>query len=96
MIFTVVQALVLTGVLLVALWVAFGKLAPKLRFRWQGRLAMRLLAPGHGAFSRWLGRHLQPALAQAGGCGTGNGCSSCSGCAPAPRQNEQEIFRSRP
>ncbi|MDQ6648434.1 MAG: hypothetical protein M3Y93_14620, partial [Pseudomonadota bacterium] len=43
----------------------------------------RLDRPGRSRAMRGLGRWLQPAEAKSGGCGTGDGCDSCSGCAPA-------------
>lgn len=82
--FAVVQAVVLTLVLLASVLAAFGKLLPKTAKRWQSRLSAMLDRPQRGRWLRRLGRWLQPAEAKRGDCGSGDGCSSCCGCAPTP------------
>jgi len=86
--FAVVQAVVLTLVLLASLLAAFRKLLPQTAKRAQARLSSALDRPGRAAAMRHLGRWLQPALAKSGGCGSGDGCSSCGGCAPSPVPEE--------
>jgi hypothetical protein len=81
--FALVQAAVLTLVLLASLLAAFRKLLPQTAKRIQSRLSAVLDRPGRAPRTRRLGRWLQPAQARSGGCGTGDGCSSCGGCAPS-------------
>jgi hypothetical protein len=94
--FAIVQAAVLTLVLLASLLAAFRKLLPQTARRVQARLSAALERPGRAAPMRRLGRWLQPAEAKSGGCGSGDGCSSCGGCAPAaPREQAVPLhFRS--
>lgn len=81
--FVIVQAVVITAVVLFSAVQAFRKLAPKTAKRLQSRTSASLDRPGRSRAARSLGSILQPAEAKAGGCGSGDGCSSCSGCAPA-------------
>lgn len=84
--FAIAQAVVLTLVLLASLLAAWRKLLPTTAKRVQSRLSAALDRPGRAVLVRRLGRWLQPAEAKSGGCGSGEGCSSCGGCAPpAPR-----------
>jgi hypothetical protein len=95
--FAIAQAVVLTLVLLASLLAAFRKLLPQTAKRVQARLSAALERPGRAAPMRRLGRWLQPAQAKSGGCGSGDGCSSCGGCAPAAAPREQALplhFRS--
>jgi len=96
--FAIMQAVVLTLVLLASLLAAFRKLLPQTAKRAQARLSAALERPGHTAFVRRLGRCLQPAEAKTGGCGSGDGCSSCGGCVPVPATDEKPLplnFRAR-
>lgn len=80
--FAIVQAVVITAVVLFSAVQAFRKLAPKTAKRLQSRMSAALDQPGRSARLRRFGAWLQPADAKAGACGSGDGCSSCSGCAP--------------
>ena len=82
--FALVQAIIITAVVLFSAVQAFRKLAPKTAKRLQSRFSAALDQPSRNRVARGLGRWLQPADAKAGACGMGSGCSSCSGCAPAP------------
>lgn len=94
--FEIVQAVVLTLVLLASLLAAFRKLLPRTAKRVQARLSSALDRPGRKRVVQRLGRWLQPAEAKSGGCGSGDGCSSCGGCAPAPETQAQPLhFRER-
>jgi hypothetical protein len=94
--FAVAQAVVLTLVLLASLLAAFRKLLPKTAKRAQARLSSALDRPGRKGAVQRLGRWLQPAEAKNGGCGSGDGCSSCGGCAPTPATQAQPLhFRER-
>jgi hypothetical protein len=81
--FAIMQALVIGLIVTLSAWQAFRKLLPGTSKRVHSALARRLDRPGRAAAVRALGRWLQPTEAKSGGCGTGNGCSSCGGCAPA-------------
>lgn len=83
--FAVVQAIVITALVLFSAVQAFRKLAPRTAKRLQSRVSAALDQPSRSRVARRLGRVLQPTEAQAGGCGSGDGCGcgSCSGCAPA-------------
>ncbi|MGN2242328.1 DUF6587 family protein [Frateuria sp. GZRR33] len=94
--FAIVQAAVLTLVLLASLVAAFRKLLPQTAKRLQARLSAALDRPGRAAALRRVGAWLQPADAKSGGCGSGDGCSSCGGCAPAPRAQEPVPLHFRP
>jgi hypothetical protein len=94
--FDAVQAGVLALVLLASLIAAFRKLLPQTARRVQSRLAAALDRPGRSSRTRRLGRRLQPAEARSGGCGSGDGCSSCGGCAPVPRHAEPMPLEFRP
>jgi len=94
--FAIVQAVVLMLVLLASLLAAFRKLLPQTAKRAQARLSSALDRPGRREAVRRFGRWLQPAEAKSGGCGSGDGCSSCGGCAPAPTTPAQPLhFRQR-
>jgi hypothetical protein len=96
--FAVAQAVVLTLVLLASLLAAFRKLLPQTAKRVQARVSAALDRPGRAATVRRLGRWLQPGEAKSGGCGSGDGCSGCGGCAPAPVPRETAMplhFRPR-
>lgn len=96
--FEIVQAAVLTLVLLASLLAAFRKLLPQTARRVQARLSAALDRPGGAAPLRRLGGWLQPAEAKGGACGSGGGCSSCGGCAPAaaPREPSAMPLHIRP
>ena len=79
-----VQALVIGLVVVASAAVAFRKLMPQTSRRLLGRIAYAWNQPHRHALLRRLGRWLQPAEASSGGCGSGDGCSSCGSCAPAP------------
>jgi len=89
--FAIMQAVVLTLALLASLLAAFRKLLPRAAKRVQARLSAALERPGRAGTLRRLGRWLQPGEAKSGGCGSGDGCSSCGGCAPAPAPREQAV-----
>ena len=96
--FAIVQAVVLTLVLLASVLAAFRKLLPQTAKRTQARVSAALDRPGHAAAVRRLGGWLQPGQAKSGGCGSGDGCSSCGGCAPAASPDQPAIplqFRPR-
>jgi hypothetical protein len=94
--FAIVQAVVLALALLASLLAAFRKLLPRTARRVQAQLSAALERPGRAAAVRRLGRWLQPAEAKSGGCGSGDGCSSCGGCAPAPAEPAMPLqFRPR-
>lgn len=80
--FAIAQALVIGVIVALSAWQAFRKLLPGTSKRVHSTLARRLDRPGRAATVRALGRWLQPAEAKSGGCGTGDGCSTCGGCAP--------------
>ena len=80
--FAIIQALVIGVIVAFSAWQAFRKLLPGSSRRVHGALARRLDRPGRTAGMRALGRWLQPAEAKNGGCGSGDGCSTCGGCAP--------------
>jgi hypothetical protein len=94
--FAIVQAVVLTLVLLASLLAAFRKLLPRTAKRVQARLSAWLDRPGRTPPTRRLGRWLQPTEAKSGGCGSGDGCGSCGGCAPAPASAEPMPLTFRP
>ena len=95
--FDLVQAVVLTLVLLASLLAAFRKLLPQTARRVQARMSAAWDRPGRTSPVRRVGRWLQPAQAKSGGCGSGDGCSSCGGCAPVPRAPPVPLhFRQRP
>ena len=79
--FAIIQALVITVVVLLAAVTAFRKLLPKTASRMQARLSASLNAPGHGAAVRRLGVRMQPKAAT-GSCG--DGCGTCGSCGPEP------------
>jgi hypothetical protein len=81
--FAIIQALVIGSIVAFSAWQAFRKLLPGTSKRVHGALARRLDRPGRAAWVRALGRWLQPAEAKSSGCGSGDGCSTCGGCAPA-------------
>ncbi|MDE2307215.1 MAG: hypothetical protein KGJ97_02855 [Xanthomonadaceae bacterium] len=79
--FALVQAAVIGMVVAFSAWQAFHKLLPQTSRRLLAGIAAALDRPGRPAAVCRLGRWLRPAEAKAGGCG--DGCGSCSGCAPA-------------
>ncbi|KGI78041.1 DUF6587 family protein [Oleiagrimonas soli] len=82
--FEIVQSLVLGALLLYSVAFAARKLAPEITRRALGRMSAALDRPERGRLLRRIGRWLQPAEARSGGCGSGDGCGTCGGCAPAP------------
>jgi hypothetical protein len=80
--FAIIQALVIGLIVAFSAWQAFRKLLPESSRRVHGALARRLDRSGQAAWARALGRWLQPDEAKNGGCGSGDGCSTCGGCAP--------------
>ena len=81
--FALIQAVVIGVVVAFSAWQAFRKLLPQTSRRLLAGISAALDRPDRSAAMRRLGRWLQPAEAKAGACGSGDGCSSCSGCAPA-------------
>ena len=81
--FDIVQAVVLALVLLASLLAAFRKLLPQTARHLQARVSAALDRPSRASAVRRLGGWLQPAEAKGVSCGSGDGCSSCGGCAPA-------------
>ncbi|MCX7513460.1 DUF6587 family protein [Frateuria hangzhouensis] len=94
--FAIIQAVVLALVLLASLLAAFRKLLPQTAKRMQSRLSAALDRPARGAIVRRLGRWLQPAEAKSGGCGSGDGCNSCGGCAPVSPMSDAVPLKFRP
>jgi len=89
--FDIMQAVVLGLVLLASLVAAFRKLLPLTARRVQAGLSIALDRPGRLIAARRLGRWLQPAEAS-GGCGSGDGCSSCGGCAPVAPASDAGVM----
>ena len=87
------QSLVVALIVLACAWNAFRRLAPKLAWRLQARLAFALEAPGRPRVLQRVGGWLRPRVPAVTGCGSGasSACSSCGSCAtdeaeaPAPR-----------
>jgi hypothetical protein len=86
--FAIMQALVIGVIVTLSAWQAFRKLLPATSRRAQSAVARWLDRPGHHRLRRGVGRWLQPAEAKRGDCGSGDGCSSCGGCAPTPPRAE--------
>jgi hypothetical protein len=86
--FDIIQAVVIALVVAYSLLVSARKLAPEPTRRLLGACAARLDRPVHGPILRRIGRWLQPAEARSGGCGSGDGCGTCGGCAPPPEIHE--------
>ena len=82
--FALIQAMVIGVVVSLSAWRAFRKLLPKTSKRLLAAFSARLDRPNRSPLTRRIGSWVQPAEAKSGGCGTGDGCDSCSGCAPAP------------
>lgn len=80
--FAIVQGLILTVVVGFSAWQAWRKLMPRSSKRLLGRLSAALGQPARGALAHRLARWLQPSEAKSGGCGSGDGCNACGGCAP--------------
>ena len=76
-----VQYVVIGLVVLASALYAFRKLAPQLTNRWLAAASIRFTRPGHAAWMRTVGRHLQPKQAT-GNCS--DGCSTCGACGPKP------------
>lgn len=93
--FLVLQAIVIGAAVIVSLIYACRRLMPATSQRWQGALANSLGNASRPAALRAIGKRLQPAASEGGGCGSG--CGSCStGCSPAPATDEQPLqFRER-
>jgi hypothetical protein len=92
------QNILVSLILVICLLVVVRRLAPNASRQWQSMLARYL---GRGHRPRWIraaGRALQPRAARQGACGSGNGCTSCQGCAIASRSVEASplALRSRP
>lgn len=81
--YALIQALVIGVVVAFSAWQAFRKLLPQTSRRMIAAVSARLDRPGCSVRVRRLGRWLQPAEAKSGGCGSGDGCSSCGRCTPA-------------
>jgi hypothetical protein len=80
--FALFQAVVIGLAVGFSAWRAFRKLLPKTSKRLLAGISARLDRSGRSPALRRVGRWLQPAEAKSGGCGTGDGCDSCRGCAP--------------
>nr|WP_255682903.1 DUF6587 family protein [Dyella sp. 2HG41-7] len=76
-----VQYVVIGLVVSISALVAFRKLAPQLTNRWLAAASIHFARPGHAAWVRSFGRHLQPKQAT-GNCS--DGCSTCGACGPKP------------
>jgi hypothetical protein len=75
------QYVVIGVVVLISVLIVLRKLAPKLTSRWLAAASIELSRPGRSAWTRRLGRRLQPSQ------GTGDcsdGCSTCGSCGPKP------------
>ncbi|GAB3036869.1 MULTISPECIES: DUF6587 family protein [Oleiagrimonas] len=83
--FAIVQFLILGALLLYSAIFAARKLAPEVTRRLLGRASAALDHASRSRLTRRVGRWLQPAEARSGGCGSGDGCGTCGGCAPAPQ-----------
>jgi hypothetical protein len=83
--FDLIQALVLAVLFGYSLVITVRKLAPEATRRFLGRCSARLDRSSHGHVVRRIGRWLQPKEARSGSCGSGDGCGTCGGCAPAPQ-----------
>ncbi len=89
--FAVIQAMVIGIVVALSAWQVWRKMLPLTSRRVQSAVARWLDRPGRHAVMRTLGRWCQPAEARSGGCGTGDGCSTCGGCAPVKPSTEQAM-----
>jgi hypothetical protein len=77
------QSLIVALIVLACAVSAFRKLAPKLAWRLQARIAFALEAPGRPRLLRRFGLWLRPAVPAVTGCGSGasSACSACGSCA---------------
>ena len=95
--FAVIQAVVISIVVLLAAVTAFRKLLPKTATRVQARWSAALNEPSRPAWMRSLGVRMQPKAAT-GSCG--DGCGTCGSCGPKPVGNQPDVqplhFRPRP
>jgi hypothetical protein len=76
-----IQYVVIALIVLASALYAFRKLAPLLTNRWLASASIHFSQPGHAAWVRALGRHMQPKQAT-GSCS--DGCSTCGACGPKP------------
>jgi len=76
-----VQYAVIGLIVLASALIVFRKLAPQLSNRWLAAASIRFSRPGHAAWLRAFGQHLQPKQAT-GNCS--DGCSTCGACGPKP------------
>jgi hypothetical protein len=76
-----IQYIVIALIVLASALYAFRKLAPLLTNRWLASASIHFSQPGHAAWVRAVGRHLQPKQAT-GNCS--DGCSTCGACGPKP------------
>ncbi len=74
--FALVQSVILTLVLVWAMWTVFGKISPILQARMQNRVATILMNPAMPRPLNRLGLKMLPRVADH--CGAG--CSSCGAC----------------
>ncbi len=73
------QYLVIALAVLASMLIVVRKLAPKLGNRWMAAMSIHYNQPERSAWSRALGRLLQPKQAT-GDCS--DGCSTCGACGP--------------
>jgi hypothetical protein len=76
-----IQYIMIALIVVASAMYAFRKLAPGLTNRWLTSASIHFSQPGHAAWLRAFGRHLQPKQAT-GDCS--DGCSTCSACGPKP------------
>ncbi len=74
--FALTQSLILTAVLVWAMWTVFGKMTPTLQARLQNQIAMLLMRPDLPRPLNRLGLRVLPRIATH----CGSGCSSCGAC----------------
>jgi hypothetical protein len=86
----IVQYVVIGLVVFASMLYAFRKLAPQLTNRWLAAASIHFSQPGHAAWLRGVGRHLQPRQAT-GSCS--DGCSTCGACGPKPPAATQSDVR---
>ena len=97
--FALLQALVIGAVVAFSAWSAFRKLLPQTSQRLLAATAATLDRPTRPALARRIGQRLQPSAARSGGCGSGDGCSACAGCAlakTATRHSDSQPLPFRP
>jgi hypothetical protein len=84
------QTLLVAAIVLACAVDALRRLAPRLAWRLQARLAFAFEAPGRPRALRAFGAWLRPAVPVVTGCGSGASpaCSACGSCAPAPARRD--------